>query len=168
MDKEDFNFMKVVSIMVSGWMIRCTDMENCTTKMENWLMKETGKIINFQALGEFTMKLHRKCKDPSISEISLILAINGCFMREILKMTVSMVKAKLDFRMVKFLKETLLRTLFKARATFIQQKEKLFMGSGKIIFLKIDFLSIYYCNIKKFNAWKIFCLLKLVLNQSFQ
>lgn len=120
MDKEGFNFMKVDSIMVSGWMIKCMDMENCTTKMEELLMKEIGGIINFQALEEFLMSLQNKCKDPLILEILLILVINGFFMKGILKMIVSMGKAKLDFPMAKFLMETLLKTVFKGKGIFIQ------------------------------------------------
>lgn len=120
MDKEGFNFIRVAFIKANGWMIKCMDMENYTMKMEELLIKEIGEIMNFQALEEFLMSLHKKCKDPLISEILLILVINGFFMRGILKMIVSMVKAKLDFPMAKFLMETSLKTVLKGKVIFIQ------------------------------------------------
>lgn len=139
MDKGGLSFFRAVFILVNGKMIKCMGMENYIMKMEELLMKEIGRITNFPVMEESLMSHQKKCWDHSIIEIFPILGINGCFMKEIFKMIVNMEKGKLDCQMVRFFRDCLLKILLKAKAFFIQQKDKLFKDFGKTTFFKTDF-----------------------------
>jgi hypothetical protein len=82
MAKESFIIKMVVIMMGSGKRIKCMAGESYIIKVDNWLTKEIGLMINFMDMEKFSTIIQLLCKVVSITLISIYLTIIGNIMKE--------------------------------------------------------------------------------------
>lgn len=82
MGKEHFISKKVVFIKDSGKMIKCMVLENFIIQLESQLMKDNGKITNFQAKGKCITISQNNSNSLLILLILITLAKNGYHTKE--------------------------------------------------------------------------------------
>lgn len=82
-EKVYFILPKEVFMKDNGIMIKCMDMGNYFTPVENWPMKEDGSLINFQEWEKFTTMNLISLINRSILLISISWERSGFITREI-------------------------------------------------------------------------------------
>lgn len=109
---------------VSGATTKWTDMANCTTREENWLMKATGRKMSSTDMAKYTTTTLWSSKYPSITQTLTFYKTTGSTTKACSCMTASREEDAYVFLTASILKETSIMIVFKASGSSTLKTDK--------------------------------------------